>query len=183
MEAISAGRKRQGKKTIGGIRAVYLAPFRKVQRSQITYDGVSLTRLPTTYVYKFELAPGTSFEQKHSDSDGGKYFDIQMSLNFNKISAFDNLNFQKLLRKDYWMVIQDNNGNYFLSGFRNGLTGSSLKTTTVQYTIDFEGQETEFAPFVNDIIGTDIIIVDGDNYVFQDNNDFYFQDDQNYIFQ
>lgn len=178
-----ANRKRQCKNTLGGLKNAYLAPFKKVLRSEIVYDGVSLTQFPETYVYKFELVPGHVFEQKQNVEDGGKYYDVGLMLNFNKITPFDNLQFQKLLKKDYFIVVEDNNGNFFLLGFRNGVTAARLQRTDTQYSIDFIGMEEEPAPFVTDIMNDDIIIFDGLNYIFQDDTDFIFQDDTNYIFQ
>lgn len=183
MVDITSGRKRFCKSTIGGVKAAFLAPYRKVARSEIIYDRVSLFQFPETIIYKFDLITGTAFVQNQNEDEGGKYFDISLTLTFNKITVFDNMQFQKLLRKDYFIIIEDFNGNYFLLGFRNGLTAESLKTSTTQYTIDFSGQEVEFAPFVNEIMGTDFIIFDGDNYIFQDDTNYIFQDDTNYLFQ
>ena len=183
MVPITANRRVQCKSTIGGIKKAFLAPYKKVQRSEIIYDGVSLLGFPETFFYTFDLIQGPAFLQQQNENEGGKYFDVSLSLNFNKITAFDNLQFQKLLKKDYFLIVLDSNDNYFLLGFRNGITAESLKTTTTQFTIDFKGMEEEFAPFVNDIMGTDIITVEGLNYIFQDGNDFIFQNDTNYIFQ
>lgn len=182
MEAITQGRRIHCKRQLGGIKAAYLSPYKKVLRSEITYDKVSLTEFPETLFYKFDLVTGNAFEQNQTDSEGGKYFDVNLTLTFNKITTFDNNNFQKLLKKDYFMVIEDNNGNFFLLGFRNGLTAERLEASTTQYTISFIGQEEEYAPFVNDIMGTDIIVVEFTDYIFQNDDNYYFQDDNNYIF-
>lgn len=181
---LSANRERHCKSLLGGIRAAYLAPYKKVYRSEINYDGVSLFEFPETNVYKFDLVSGDAFEQRHTENEGGKYYEINLSLTFNKITAFDNMEFQKMLKKDYFIILQDNNGNYFLSGFRNGLTAERLEKSVTQYKIDFVGMEEEMAPFVNDIMYLDFIVVDGvENYIFQDDTNFIFQDDTNYIFQ
>lgn len=183
MASITINRPRHCKQTIGGIRSVLLAPYKNLKRSQIVYDGVSLTQFPETFFYRFDLAQGAAFVQQQNQNEGGKYFDISLSLTFNKITAFDNLQFQKLLKKDYFLVILDSNGNYFLLGFRNGVIAGGIKTNGTQYTIDFTGQEEELAPFVDDIIESGIITVEGVNYIFQDGKDYIFQDDTNYIFQ
>ncbi len=183
MVSVTANRKVHCKNTTGGIKAVFMAPYKKLQRSMIIYDGVSLLQFPETFFYRFDLVHGTSFLQQQNHDEGGKYFDVSLTLTFNRITAFDNLQFQKLLNKDYFLVVLDSNGNYFLLGFRNGVTAGSIKTSSTQYTIDFTGQEEELAPFVNDIMGTGIINVEGVNYIFQDDRDLIFQDDKNYIFQ
>ena len=183
MAFITQGRVRGCKNTIGGIKSIYLAPYFKVLRSEVIYDGVTITQFPETVFYKFEIAPSDAFTQTQTESEGGKYYEVSLSVNFNKISLFDNNNLQKLLRKDYFLIVEDNNFNFFLLGFRNGITAESLRVKTTQYTIDFTGQEENIAPFVTGIMGTDIIIFDGDNKVFQDGNNFIFEDNNNYIFQ
>lgn len=183
MVSITANRQRKCKATQGGIKAVYLAPYRKLQRSEIVYDGVSLLEFPEMFFYKFELAGGVAFTQQQLQNEGGKYYEVSLSLTFNRITAFDNMQFQKVLRKDYFLVIQDSNDNHFLVGFRNGMTADSLKTSSTQYTIEFAGQEEELAPFVDAIMEDNIKPVKGVNYIFQDGRDFIFQDDKNYIFQ
>lgn len=183
MAFLTSGRNRQCKSTLGSIKAAYLAPYKKVLRSEIVYDGVSLLEFPETLIYKFELVSG-DFTQNQQDSEGGKFFTIDISLVFNKITAFDNMQFQRMLKKDYFIIIEDNNGNFFLLGFRNGLSANSLKTSTTQYTIDFSGQEEEIAPFVNELINEDLIIFEeGEDYIFQDDTNYIFEDDTNYIFQ
>jgi len=181
---ITQNRAKGCKDTIGGITNVYLAPYKKALRSEIEYDGVSLTEFPQTFVYKFELVSTDVFTQSGEEESGGKFYNQVLELTFNKISAFDNLQFQKLLRKDYFIVVQDKNNNYFLLGFRNGLICEKLdKGTDQQYKLSFTGMEEEFAPFCESLIGTDIIIVDGYNKVFQNDDNFIFQNDYNYIFQ
>lgn len=183
MAFITQGRAKRCKKSLGGVKAAYLAPYKLVRRSEIEYDKVTLTQFPKTLVYKFDLVAGTVLEQRQADGDGGKYFDVGITLTFNKITAFDNVQFQKLLNKDYFMIIEDWNGNLFLLGFRNGVTARSIKTSITQYTIDLDGQEEEIAPFVTGLMGGSFIVVDGEDYIFQDDTNFIFQDDTNYIFQ
>jgi len=181
---ITQNRVKGCKNTIGGIKNAYLAPYRTALRSEIVYDGVTLTQFPETFVFKFELIAGDVFIQDGNEDDGGKFYNQNIELTFNKISAFDNLQFQKLLRKDYFIVVEDRNSNFFLLGFRNGLIAEKLETGTgQQYKITFTGSEEDFAPFCEDLMGTDIIIVDGFNKIFQDEDNFVFQDDYNYIFE
>lgn len=172
------------KNTIGGVKNAYLAPYKKVFRSELGYDGVTLTEFPQTFIYKFELVSGDVFEQAHNNGDGGKYYEGQITLTFNTITALDNQQFQRLLKKDYWLVIEDNNGNFFLMGLRNGATADSLDVSTAQqYKIKFSTMEEEIAPFCEQLMGTDLIILDPTNKIFQDGTNFIFQNDYNFIFQ
>jgi hypothetical protein len=181
---ITQGRLKQFKRQIGGVKSAYIASYVPFSRSQIVYDGVSLFSFPQTFIYKFDLISGESFQQNMNDSDGGKYYDISITLNFFKISSFDNLQFQKMLRRDWYIVIQDNNNNYFLLGFRNGMTCEKLDSNTShKYSLTFTGQEEDAAPFCDELINNDFIIVDFYNKVFQNNDNFIFQNGDNYIFQ
>lgn len=181
---ITQGRTRQCKRQIGSIKNAYLSSYVPVTRSNITYDGVSLSSFPQTFIYKFELTSGEVFQQQMNESDGGKYYDINLTLNFFKISAFDNLQFQKMMNKDWFIVIQDYNNNYFLLGFRNGMICEKIDSETNQkYSLNFTGQEEELAPFCDELIGNDFIIVEVLNYIFQSNDNFIFQDGNNYTFQ
>lgn len=183
MVSITQNRPRYCKATAGGIKSLFVAPWRKVSRSEYQYDGASLTEFPETFIYRFELTGPTEFVQDMQQDDGGKYYDVGLTAVFNKITVFDNLNFQKMLRKDYFLIVEDNNGNFFLLGFRNGVSADSLTTSTTQYTIEFSGMEEEAAPFVTDLIGTNFLIEERRNYIFQDGDNYIFQDDYNYIFQ
>ncbi len=181
---INGGRLKVCKDTIGGLKNVYLAPYKKVFRNEVVYDGVNLTEFPQTFVYKFELVSTDVFQQDGTEDEGGKFYDQTLEITFNKITAFDNLQFQKLLKKDYFIVVEDKNENFFLMGFRNGLFAEKLeKSTTQQYKITFKGTEEDLAPFCEQIMNTSIIIVDGYNKIFQDDTNFIFQNDFNYIFQ
>ena len=181
---ITKGRLKKCKDSIGGIKNIYLAPFINYSLSQIVYDGVSLTSFPQTFIYKFELISADVFQQQGNENDGGKYYDQTLELTFIKLSAFDNLQFQKLLRKDYFIVVEDRNGNFFLGGFRNGMIAEKLESgVNQQYKITFNGQETDFAPFCETLIGTDLIIFEGYQKIFQSDEGFVFQNDINYIFE
>jgi hypothetical protein len=184
MKEITNGRNKQCKNAVGGVKSVYLAPYKKVTRSNITYNGVELTGFPQTFIYKFEMLGASTFSQSQQITDGGKSYNQSLSLNFSKISAFDNVNFSKLLKKDYFIVVEDYNDNFFLMGFRNGAESETLTISTNQtYNISFSGQEENIAPFCNNLINTSLIIFDGFNYIFNDSTNYIFQNDNNYIFQ
>jgi len=183
MADITNGRAKKCKNSIGGLKAIYLAPFKKVLRSEIVYNKVELTVFPQTFIYKFALNAEPSYVQSQKDGEGGKSFDVSLSFTFNKLSKFDNMNFQKMLQKDYFIVLEDRNDNFFLSGFRNGLSADKLDSTTAgNYNISFSGQEEEVAPFCNELINVSLIVVDVENYIFQNDDNNIFQNDNNYIF-
>jgi hypothetical protein len=182
---LTRGRKKHCKNTIGGVKALYIASYKKVNRSEILYDGVEISEFPKTFIYKFEAKKGSIFSQTQKDSDGGKSFIQKISISFNGISAFDNSLFKKMLLQDYFIVVEDYLKNFFLAGFRNGLACEKIDLSTNDiYNISFSGEEIEFAPFCSGIIGSDLIVVDFFDYYFENKTDNFFLEDKtkNFIF-
>lgn len=181
---IETGRLKNCKGSLGGIKSVYIAPYKKVLRSEIITDGVTITGFPVTFIYEFVLLGDLAFNQNESKNDGGKYQEISLSLNFKDVNAFDNSRFQKMLNRDYFVVILDRNGNYFLSGLQNGLTCETLKAGADNiYSLTFAGQELERAQFCEDLIGTSLIPVTSINYIFENNDNHIFENNDNQILQ
>lgn len=170
------------KNKLGGVKCIYLAPYKKVLRSEIIYNGTELTQFPETFIYKFELQ-NVSFTQQQQENDGGKYYNQSLNITFNKITVFDNINFQKFLKKDYFVVVEDRNGNFFLMGFRNGATCNKLDVSQITYSLNFEAMEEEFAPYCSDIIGTDLIPIDFIDYIFENEDNNIFENEDNYIWR
>jgi len=158
--SITNGRNKQCKDAIGGVKSVYLAPYKKVTRSNIIYDGVELNGFPQTFIYQFKMTGGVSFTQTQQDSDGGKSFTQSITLNFSKLSVFDNLNFTKLLRKDYFIVVEDYNGNILLLGATNGTMSNCTKATGASgndlsgYTLTITAEEGNLSPFLDGAMKT-----------------------------
>ena len=180
---INNGRLKKCKNTFGGVKSVFIAPFKKLLRSDYTVSGVEITAFPVTFIYEFVTTGGVGFTQSENNNDGGKFQDISLTLNFHSVNAFDNSRFQKMLNRDYFMVILDNNGNYFLAGLRNGLSCDSLKMGSNNiYNISFTGQEIDKAFFCNGIMNSSLVIVDVIDYILQ-NNDNYVLQTTEYILQ
>lgn len=182
---IEQGRKKKCKGTLGGVRSVFIAPYKKVLRSQIVTNGVEVTGFPVTFIYEFVVLGDLNFTQNENQNEGGKFQEISLSLNFKGVNAFDNSRFQKMINRDYFIVILDRNGNYFLAGLNNGLSCDTLKCGSDDiYSVSFSGQEIEKAPFCNKLIEEEILIpIEKFYYIWQNNDNRIFQNNDNQILQ
>ena len=176
------GRDKVCKDSITGVKRVYIAPYVKVPRSQYTYNGVRLTNFPLTYFYKFDFNTQASFTQSLEIKEGNTFYNQSLSLTFNKASEYDNLNFQKLTKKDFRIVLEMKNGDFLLMGFKNGVTADKLETSeSRQYQISFKGIEEDLSPYITTIFSNKIVVIDGLNAILQNNNNLVFQNNTNFI--
>lgn len=174
------GRDKVCKDSITGVKRVYIAPYTKLLRSQYTYNGVRLTNFPLTYFYKFDFNTQASFTQSLEIKEGNTFYNQSLSLTFNKASEYDNLNFQKLTKKDFRIILEMKNGDFLLMGFLNGVTADKLETSeSRQYQISFKGIEEDLSPYVTTLIGTDLILYNNYNLLFQNGDRQIFQDNTN----
>lgn len=177
------GRDNVCKDSITGVKRVFFTPYVKVSRSQYTYNGVRLTKFPITSLYKFDLKTQANFSQSLENREGNQFYNQTLNLTFNKQSEFDNLNFQKLTKKEFHIVIELKNGEFFLMGFKNGATADKLDLSQdSQYQISFKAIEEDLSPYVTTLIGDDLIPFDGSNAITQNGNNLIFQNTNNYIF-
>lgn len=176
------GRDNVCKDSITGVKRVYIAPYTKLLRSQYTYNGVRLTNFPLTYFYKFDFNTQASFTQSLEIKEGNQFYNQSLNLTFNKASEYDNLNFQKLTKKDFRIILEMKNGDFLLMGFKNGVTADKLETSeSRQYQISFKGIEEDLSPYITTIFSTKIVVIEGLNAILQNNNNLVFQNNTNFI--
>lgn len=139
---ITQGYKRKCKDNQGGISKVYLFPYVKYRKSEIITQDLTIISFPTTTLFEFSVLDGASLSQNMTSDDGGKYYNQSISLQFARIK--DTVLFEKLLKKDYRIIIQDNNGKYRLMGAYNGVEATSVTTETGGSKSDFNGVKVDF---------------------------------------
>lgn len=156
------GYTRKCKDSLGGLKKVYLFPYVKYSRSQIVLNGNILVTYPNTNIYEFEVETNPSVSQTQSEENGGKYFSISLSLDLTNTLGYD---FEKVLNKDYNIIIEDRNGKLRFLGNRNGLECISLnydtggsKNSFSGLKLSFEGKEENEAWFINDLQNAGFII-------------------------
>jgi len=143
--------RRKCKDSQGGIKRLWLFPFIQYSRSQIIVEDKVLVTFPTTDI--FEVNPLTITQnEKQEDSDGGKFWSQSISFTIPKTD----FEFQKLIKKDYRIIVQDNNGKYIIYGLYKGLecnkidfTSGSSKTDSNGMSFSFDGKE-EVSSFLID---------------------------------
>jgi len=173
---ISLGRAEQCKNSIGGLRAAYFINWGDA--TTVTYSATAgqedvITALGGTPVgYKYELKGTSSFEQTVTSSreNGTTFVDQKLSLSLAKLTIADHKQLKLLSYGRPQVIIEDNNGNFFLAGLTKGM---DLVTATISngaamadmsgYKMEFRGMEPVAANFVTGPLATGILasIVEG----------------------
>lgn len=175
-----SGYTRKCKDSLGGLKKVYLFPFVKYLRSQIVLNGNILVNYPDTTVYEFEVETNPNVNQTQSEDSGGKFFEISITLDLPNENGYD---FEKLLNKDYNIIVEDRNGKLRFLGNRNGLECTSLnydlgsnKKSFNGVKLSFTGKEENEAWFINSLEDAGFTIFGGDEFLLQENGDFLLQE-------
>jgi hypothetical protein len=158
---ISLGRAEQCKNSIGGLRAAYFINWGDA--TTVTYSATAgqedvITALGGTPTgYKYELKGTSTFEQTVTSSreNGTTFVDQKLTLSINKLTAADHKQLKLLAYGRPQVIIEDNNGNFFLAGLTKGM---DLVTATISsgaamadksgYSMEFQGMEPTPANFV-----------------------------------
>lgn len=177
MVSITQGRGKTCKDGIGGLSKVYLFPYVKYSRSQIILNNNVLTTYPFTVIYEFELSSNPSLSQNQSEENGSKFFNLNIGLELENENPHD---FNKILNKEYNIIVKDRNGNFRFLGNRNGLECKSVDFTTGSgkqdfsgVKLDFEGKEESEAWFINDLEAAGFKYA---SYLLQENGFFILQE-------
>lgn len=158
---ISRGRLEECKDSVGGISAVYFV--NKGDLGAITYD-VSDTDVidavaGTPSAYKFDVRGTSSFTETPTVSrdNGTAFFEQAMELVLPKLTKKDHNTVKLLAYGSPHVIIEDNNGNFFLAGLEYGMdiSGGSIATGAAMgdmsgYTLSFTGMEKVPANFLGD---------------------------------
>jgi hypothetical protein len=173
---ISLGRAEQCKNSIGGLKAAYFINWGDA--TTVTYSATVgqedvITALGGTPVgYKYELKGTSTFEQTVTSSreNGTTFVDQKLSLSLAKLTIADHKQLKLLSYGRPQVIIEDNNGNFFLAGLTKGM---DLVTATISngaamadksgYSMEFQGMEPVAANFVTGPLTTGILasIVEG----------------------
>lgn len=167
---IESGRELKCKEFQGGISKLYLLPFTKWMRSQIRVVDMELVLVPSSDYYEFESFGDFAINQSMQENEGGKFYNYSFEI---KIDGCSDIS--KFLKKDFRAVALDRVGNTRMYGLWNGVqcngiefTTGSNKTEYSGFTLKFEGQEIDEAPYLN-------ITQIETSYLLQQNNDYLLQ--------
>ena len=117
---LTSGRTEPCKNSVGGLKAVYFIDYGTlgdvsfVSSTSAEIDTVAGT--PTAY--KYDLKGTSSFEQTITSSreNGTTFYDQTLNLTFKKLDKDTNDEIALLAVARPHVVVEDNNGNLFLSG-------------------------------------------------------------------
>ena len=155
---IGAGRLEPCLNNIGGLVNVYLFTYLGYRKYEISQDGTTLLKFPTTDVYKYELrADANTFTSTANlDDDGISY---TQSASFVLKGLFnDRVEINGLLNKRVGVIVETRLGHYQIMGLYNGCVVKSVKGSTGGgrtdfrgYTINIEAKELNQPFFIQDL--------------------------------
>lgn len=164
---ISLGRIEPCKDSVGGLKAVYFINWGDA--TTVTYSATAgqedvIVALGGTPVgYKYELKGTSSFEQTLTSSrdNGTTFVEQKLTLNLKKLSIADHKQIKLLAYGRPQIIIEDNNGNWFMSGLTLGMDLTTAAITTgaamgdaSSYNLEFQGMEPKPANFIVPVAGT-----------------------------
>jgi hypothetical protein len=156
---ISLGRIEPCKTSTGGLKAVYF--FTEGDATGVTYDATNTDAITTItgtpIAYKYDLKGNSSFEQTINSSreNGTTFFEQTLNLTLKKLSIVDHKQIKLLAYGRPQIIVEDNNGNLFYCGLKNGMevSGGTIVTGAAMgdlsgYTLTLMGQEQVPANFL-----------------------------------
>lgn len=160
---IALGRIEPCKGSNGGLKAVYFVNWGDI--TGVTYDAVdtdvidSVTGTPNAY--KYDLKGNSSFEQTITSSreNGTTFFEQTLNLTLKKLDIKSHKEIKLLSYGRPQVIVEDNNGNFFMAGLKHGMdvSGGTIVTGAAMgdlsgYTLVLTGQEPVPANFIGDTL-------------------------------
>ena len=152
-----AGRGVGCKDALGGIKRIYVAEWADGIWEDISAGEVAgATAAITFYTYDMTKGSGSLTQTITSDIAAGTvFFDQVCSVTFAKAAAADITEISNLVKGRVAVMVEDNNGNWFVMGLKNGVEVSGGTAQTGQaagdqngFTLEFSAQEVSAAPFL-----------------------------------
>ena len=156
---ISRGRLEPCKDSVGGLNAVYF--INKGDISTVTYDATDtdvIDSLGTAIAaYKFDIKGASTFTENIASSreNGTTTFEQVLELQLTKLTKEDHKTIKLLAYGSPSILVEDNNGNVFVSGLEHGLdvSGGTIVSGAAMgdmsgYTLTFSGMERVPANFL-----------------------------------
>ena len=170
---------------IGGLVNLYLFTYLGYRKYEISQDGTTLLKFPTTDVYKYELrADANTFTSTANLDDDGRSY--TQSASFVLKGLFnDRVEINGLLNKRVGVIVETRLGHYQIMGLYNGCVVKSVKGSTGGgrtdfrgYTINIEAKELNQPFFIEDLedAGFDVIEPTENNYLLQENGFYLLQE-------
>mgnify|MGYP000226177579 CR=1 FL=1 len=156
-----SGRVEPCKDSVGGLKNLYFVNYGDL--GAITYDVTNTDVIDavagTPDAFKYEIKGASSFTQniQSSRDTGTTVFEQVVEVTLKKLSVADHMELKMLAFGRPHVIIEDNNGNYFLAGLEHGcdVTGGTIVTGSAMsdlsgYTLTLTGMERVPANFLGD---------------------------------
>jgi len=156
-----SGRVEPCKDSVGGLKNLYFVNYGDL--GAITYDATNTDVIDAVAgspnAYKYEVKGASSFTQNiQSSRDAGTtVFEQVVEVTLKKLSVSDHMELKMLAFGRPNVIIEDNNGNFFLAGLEHGcdVTGGTIVTGSAMadlsgYTLTLTGMERVPANFLGD---------------------------------
>lgn len=166
-----SGRVEPCKDSVGGLKNLYFVNYGDL--GAITYDATNTDVIDAVAgspdAFKYEIKGASSFTQniQSSRDTGTTVFEQVVEVTLKKLSVADHMELKMLAFGRPHVIIEDNNGNYFLAGLEHGcdVTGGTIVTGSAMsdlsgYTLTLTGMERVPANFLGDTpdaVGFDVI--------------------------
>ena len=164
-ENLSLGRLKPCKDSVGGIKSVYFINYGGIDG--LVYnatDGDVIDTIGTgVSCYKYDVHFSSSLTQniQASTENGTVAFEQVLELSMPKLTKEDNKEIKLISYGHPHVIVEDQNGNLFVSGLRNGMevTGGTIVTGTAMgdmsgYTLTLTGMEKVPANFCDGTFAT-----------------------------
>ena len=156
---LTSGRLEVCKDSVGGLKNVYFVNYGDL--GAITYDVTNTDVIDaiagTPSAYKYELKGASTFTQNINSSreNGTTFFEQVLELTFKKLTVKDHKELKLMAYGRPNVIVEDNNGNFFLAGLEHGMdvTGGTIVTGGAMgdlsgYTLTLTGMEKAPANFL-----------------------------------
>ena len=152
-----AGRGVGCKDALGGIKRIYIAAWSEGLWEDIASGAVAgVTAATTFYTYDMNRGSGSLNQTITASIENGTvFYDQALTANFSKLAAADITELTNITKGRMAVMVEDNNGNWFVMGHGRGVeaSGGVVQTGTASgdlngFTIEMNAQEVSAAPFL-----------------------------------
>lgn len=161
-ENLSLGRLKPCKDTVGGIKNIYFVNYGDIPSSGFVYNATDTDVIDTLAAsfdaYKYEVHFSSSFTQNIQSSmeNGTTAFEQVLEVTLPKLTKEDHKELKLISFGHPHVIVEDQNGNYFVAGLLNGMsvTGGTIVTGLNMgdlsgYTLTLTGMEKVPANFLD----------------------------------
>jgi len=135
------------KNNVGGINSVYFVNYGEIKGVTYSSNGAVITSVDgTPAAFKFNANGSSSYSEtiKSSSRNGTTFYEQNLKITLPKLSEQDQISIDSLAKGRPNIIIQDNNGNLFLSGLDFGSNMIDSNVITGENMLDLSGYVLNF---------------------------------------